>query len=283
MPENLPESEFDYVIVGAGSAGAVLANRLSADPRHSVCLIEAGPVDHSPIFKVPLGLMFLAKHRKYNWMYTSTPQASLNDRSVSVPRGKVLGGSSSINGMVYIRGHRADYDAWAAAGCKGWDYDSVLPYFLKSESNDGADSPYHGSEGELSVTSLRCPNPLSHVFVDAAGELQIRHCEDFNLPEPEGVGVFQVTQNNGQRHSTAAAFLAPVKHRPNLHIETNTEVQNIVFDGSRASGVQVKQTGSSPKIIHANAELILSAGAIGSPDILLRSGCLLYTSPSPRD
>ena len=222
---------FDYIVVGAGSAGAVMANRLSKDPAVSVCLIEAGPEDKTPLISTPLGLMFLAKNPRYNWMYQSVPQAGTDSRQIPVPRGKVLGGSSAINGMVYIRGHRADYDAWADAGCSGWNYESVLPYFKKSESNNNADldERWHGSNGELSVSNQREPNTMDQVFIEAANQLQIRSCDDFNSPEPEGVGIYQVTQKDGRRHSTAAAFITPVKDRNNLRIKTDAEVTCIEF------------------------------------------------------
>ncbi len=264
---------FDYLIVGAGSSGAVLANRLSVDPKVSVCLIEAGPRDTSPFIKVPLGVMWLSKDPKNNWLYTSAPQKGLGGRQVSVPRGKVLGGSSAINGMIYIRGHKADYDAWAAQGCEGWDYASLLPYFRKSEANQNAslDPAFHGSDGPLSVSDLRDANPVDHDFIAAAGELQLRSCPDFNAPEPEGMGVYQVTQKDGQRHSTARAFLTPVKQRPNLTILTGAEVLCLDLSEGRAVGLTLRQNGQT-RSLRARAEVILSAGAIGSPDILLRSG-----------
>jgi choline dehydrogenase-like flavoprotein len=267
-------AKFDYIIVGAGSAGAVLANRLSADPKISVCLIEAGPADKSPLIKIPLGLMFLAKDRRHNWMFDSTPQEGLGGRSISIPRGKVLGGSSAINGMVYIRGHRADYDDWAAEGCSGWDYDSVLPYFRKSEANanETMDTAIHGRDGELAVNDLRDPNQIDHAFIEAAGRLQMRPCSDFNSPEPEGVGIYQVTQKDGQRHSSAAAFLTPIGERKNLHVETGTEVSKILFSKGKAEAVTLESKSRPPITLKARQEIILSAGAIGSPDLLLRSG-----------
>lgn len=267
------EHDFDYVIVGAGSSGAVLANRLSADTDVRVCLIEAGPEDRSPFISVPLGVVWLSKDRRHNWLFSSTPQEGLGGRQVSVPRGKVLGGSSAINGMIYIRGHRADYDDWAEMGCDGWDYDSVLPYFKRSESNADAtlDDAFHGRSGPLSVAPLQGPNRMDSVFAEAASHLQIRPCADFNAPEPEGVGVYQVTQKGGKRHSTSAAFLTPVRQRANLTVLTGAEVMRVVFDGTRATGVELRRAGRT-EIVSAAGEIILSAGAIGSPDLLLRSG-----------
>ena len=265
---------FDYIVVGAGSAGAVMANRLSKDPAVSVCLIEAGPQDKTPLITTPLGLMFLAKNPRYNWLYKSVPQVGTDSRQIPIPRGKVLGGSSAINGMVYIRGHRADYDAWATAGCSGWDYDSVLPYFKKSETNNNTDldERWHGSNGELSVSNQREPNKMDQVFIAAANQLQIRTCDDFNSPEPEGVGIYQVTQKEGRRHSTAAAFLTPIKDRKNLTIKTDVEVTRIEFRHLQAVAVQVRRADSSLGTISCRREIILCAGAIGSPDLLLRSG-----------
>lgn len=268
------EGSFDYVIVGAGSSGAVLANRLSADPRVTVCLIEAGPADRSPFITVPLGVMKLTKDARHNWLFTTAPQAALDGREISVPRGKVLGGSSAINGMIYIRGHRADYDAWAAAGCTGWGYDEVLPYFKRSEDNrrEGIDGHHHATGGELAVSDLRDANPIDRDFIEAAGQLQFRRCPDFNVAEPEGMGIYQVTQRDGKRHSTGRAFLTPaVKARANLNILTGAEVQALVLEGTRATGVTLRR-GGRDETVRARGEVILSAGAIGSPDILLRSG-----------
>jgi choline dehydrogenase len=266
-------STFDYVIVGAGSAGAVLAHRLSADAALSVCLIEAGPADTSPLINVPLGVMWLSKDPKHNWLFKSAPQEGLGGREVSVPRGKVLGGSSAINGMIYIRGHRADYDDWATNGCTGWGYDDILPYFRKSEanSNPDMDPAVHGQDGLLSVSDLRDPSPVDRDFIAAAGRLQLRPCADFNAAEPEGMGIYQVTQKNGKRHSTARAFLTPIKGRKNLTVLTGAEVQRIEVAEGRARGVVLRRGGAEVRVL-ARGEVILAAGAIGSPDILLRSG-----------
>ena len=269
----MPET-YDYIVVGAGSAGSVIANRLSANPEVSVCLIEAGPTDNTPLISTPLGLMLLAKNPRYNWLYQSTAQAGTAQRQIPIPRGKVLGGSSAINGMVYIRGHRADYDAWADAGCNGWSYESVLPYFKKSESNNDStlNADWHGNNGELSVSHLRDPNPLDQVFIQAAGQLQISTCDDFNSPEPEGVGIYQVTQQAGRRHSTSAAFLEPVKKRNNLTIKTDVEATGVEFEQQQAIAVKVKKPDLSTHKILCRSEIVLCAGAIGSPDLLLRSG-----------
>ena len=260
---------FDYVIVGAGSAGAVLANRLSADPAITVCLIEAGGQGRSPLITTPLGVMALPRLPAFNWGYTSAPQKALNGREVGIPRGKSLGGSSAINGMVYIRGHRDDYDDWANAGCTGWGYDDVLAYFKKSEANGDPrlDDALHGRDGPLSVVQQRSPNAMDSAFIEAANQLQIRNCPDFNTPEPEGVGIYQVTQKDGRRHSTGAAFLQDIRQRPNLLIQTHATVEHV------ANGtVTLRRSDGSTDIIEARGEVILSAGAIGSPDLLLRSG-----------
>lgn len=273
MQPNSEHLSFDYIVVGAGSSGAVLASRLSEDTDVTVCLIEAGPEDRSPLISVPLGLIWLSKDRRHNWLFNSTPQPGLDGRTVSVPRGKVLGGSSAINGMIYIRGHRADYDGWAEMGCEGWDYDSVLPYFTRSEANTdpNLDDAYHGRNGPLSVMQLGQPNPMNDVFAQAAGNLQFRLCPDFGVPEPEGVGTYQVTQQNGRRHSSSAAFLGPARRRANLNIVTSAEVLSVEFEGTNATGVTLRR-GNKTETITARREVILSAGAIGSPDLLLRSG-----------
>ncbi|WP_218036681.1 GMC family oxidoreductase N-terminal domain-containing protein [Sphingobium sp. EM0848] len=264
--------EFDYIVVGAGSAGCVLANRLSADRANRVCLIEAGPRDSSPLIHVPIGIVALLRHKRLNWRFSTLPQPLAGGRRVYVPRGKVLGGTSAINGMVYLRGDPRDYDDWADAGNAGWAFRDVLPYFLRSENNEvWTDSPFHGTGGLLPVSDLRSHNPASASFIEAARQHQIPLCPDFNAPLPDGVGLRQFTQRNGKRMSTATAFLKPALNRPNLTVLTDCLADKIVFDGKIATGVRVLRDGTSVDL-SAKREVILAGGAIGSPEILLRSG-----------
>ena len=264
---------FDFVIAGGGSAGCVLANRLSEDPSNKVCLLEAGGEDKSPLIKVPLGIMFLIDSKVYNWRYRTSEQANASNRQIRIPRGRTLGGSSSINGMVYSRGHPLDYDEWVdVAGCKGWSYREVLSYFKKSEHNEnfGGD-PYHGKDGPLNVSNLKKPNTLVNVLFEATDSLQIPRREDFNADEQEGVGFRQVTVKNGTRHSAATAFLDPVKHRPNLTIITEATVDKVVMQDKRVTGIEIIQAGER-KTINANREVVIACGTIVSPAILMRSG-----------
>lgn len=267
------EQVFDYIVVGAGSAGCVLANRLSADSRNRVCLVEAGGKDSHPFIKMPLGLVWMNKSKRHSWNYQTTSQNGLKGKSISVPRGKVLGGSSAVNGMIYIRGHKDDYDAWAAEGCDGWDYASVLPYFKRSENNQrtGIDRDHHGLSGPLYVSDQRSPNASDQDFFDAAQSLQYRSCDDFNTGTAEGVGLYQVTQKNGERCSSARAYLAPILDRPNLTIITQADVRRIAISDGRASSLICTSPDGQVEL-KAKREIILSAGAFGSPHILMRSG-----------
>lgn len=262
---------FDYVIVGAGSAGCVLANRLSADPSRSVCLIEAGPPDRSPLIHIPAGILGLLPNRHVNWAYKTEPQAGLNGRQGYQPRGRTLGGSSSINAMVYMRGHRGDYDDWAALGNPGWSYDEVLPLFRRSEDQQRGASHYHGAGGELAVSDLASPVAASHAFVESAIQCGLAVNDDFNGANQAGAGLYQVTQRRGRRCSAAVAFLHPVMARPNLAVMTEHRATRLVFEGRRAVGVQVEGR-RGPLRIDARREVVLSAGVFGSPQLLMLSG-----------
>jgi choline dehydrogenase-like flavoprotein len=266
------KTNYDYVIVGAGSSGCVLANRLSADPSVSVCLIEAGGNDNSPRIQTPAGTITLYKSKKYSWNFFSVPQKNLGGRSLHTPRGKALGGSSSMNSMIYIRGHASDYDRWAQAGCPGWDWNSVLPYFKKSENNQlGQDPRLHGTGGELNVEAARDPNPVSRLFVRAAQSVGIRRNDDFNGEQLEGCGIYDLTQKNARRLSSYRAFVAPVISRPNLTVITDCSVHSVVLENRVAKGVNVETAGAR-HILHASREVILCAGSLGSPQLLLASG-----------
>ncbi len=266
------EPLFDFVIIGGGSAGCVLANRLSANPAVSVCLLEAGVRDSSPLIQVPLAMPALFKHPVMSWHMNSVSQSGAGNRSIYVPRGKVLGGSSALNGMVYQRGHPTDYDDWAKAGNAGWSFREVLPYFLKSENNQiWRDSPFHGVAGPLTVTDLKTRSRATDRFIAAGESLGYQRCEDFNAENPQGFGYRQVTQRNGLRVSVAKAYLSPVKHRPNLRIVTDALVDRVTFDGRRATGVRFME-GGTWQTLGARREVLLSAGVFGSPQILQRSG-----------
>jgi choline dehydrogenase-like flavoprotein len=262
---------FDYVIVGGGSAGCVLANRLSADPALTVCLLEAGPADNSPLIHIPAGVLGIVPTRHVNWAYETVPQPGLNGRRGYQPRGRTLGGSSSINAMIYVRGHRADYDDWAALGNDGWGYADVLPYFIRSEDQARGADEFHGVGGELTVSDLLEPVPASRAFVDSARRQGIPENRDFNGASQEGAGLYQVTQRMGRRCSSAVAFLRPASGRPNLAVVTHSRAEAVVVSGGRAAGVQARLRGRS-ETIEATREVVLCAGSYGSPQLLLLSG-----------
>ncbi|MEL6252152.1 MAG: choline dehydrogenase [Bacteroidota bacterium] len=264
------ENTFDYVIIGAGSAGSVLANRLSANSANRVLLLEAGGKDSNPNIKIPAGFPKLFKSKE-DWTYHTSPQKQLGDRELFLPRGKVLGGSSSINAMIYIRGNKADYDEWAAMGNKGWSYEEILPYFKKSQHNEHIQSEYHGQGGPLNVQNRNYTNELSKVFVKAGQELGYDHNPDFNGEKQEGFGFYQVTHKKGSRWSGAHAFLNPAKNRSNLTVETHAHVHKIIIENGEATGVKFSQKGNVREV-KANKEIILSAGAYNSPQILNLSG-----------
>ena len=264
-------AEFDYVIVGAGSAGCVLANRLSANGKHSVLLLEAGPKDTNIWIHVPIGYGKLFKEKSVNWMYQTEPEPGLGGRQVFQPRGKVLGGSSSINGLLYVRGQHEDYDRWRQRGNVGWGYDDVLPYFKTAENQQRGADDYHGSGGPLSVSDWRHDDPLSEAFVKAAVETGIPFNPDFNGATQEGAGFFQTTTRRGRRASSAFSYLKPAKNRGNLNIETSALAQRIVFEGKRARAVEYKQNGSL-RTARARKEVLVSSGAYNSPQLLQLSG-----------
>ena len=263
--------EFDYIIVGAGSAGCVLANRLSADGKHSVLLLEAGPKDSNIWIHVPLGYGKLFKEKTVNWMYQTEPEPGLGGRQVFQPRGKVLGGSSSINGLLYVRGQHEDYDRWRQRGNTGWGFDDVLPYFKKAENQARGADPYHGTGGPLSVSDWRHADPLSEAFVKAAVETGIPFNADFNGAAQEGAGFFQTTTRRGRRASSAFSYLRPARNRSNLRIETAALAQRVVFDGRRAVAVEYLQNGRV-HVARARKEILLSGGSYNSPQLLQLSG-----------
>jgi choline dehydrogenase-like flavoprotein len=263
--------DYDYLVIGGGSAGCVLAARLSEDPSCRVGLIEAGPADKSVLIQCPAGLALLAKNGQANWAFATEPQPGLNGRRGYQPRGKVLGGSSSVNAMVYIRGQQQDYDHWAAAGNPGWGWSDVMPYFLRAEHNERGAGEWHATGGPLNVMDLRSPNRHTPAFVEAAQQAGYPLNPDFNGATQEGVGAYQVTHKNGERCSAAKAYLVPAMARPNLEVLTGSQVLRLVLDGPRAVGVEVLR-GGQRVTLRARREVLLSAGALQSPQLLMLSG-----------
>jgi choline dehydrogenase-like flavoprotein len=262
---------FDYVIAGGGAAGCVLAGRLTEDPSVSVCLLEAGNAGDSWVVNTPAAIVLMVPHTLNNWAFETVPQAGLGGRRGYQPRGRALGGSSAINAMVYIRGHRSDYDRWAALGNPGWSYAEVLPYFKRAENNEELGGEYHGRGGPLNVAALRTGNPFQEIFLQAAEQAGHRRNPDFNGAEQEGVGVYQVTQKGGERWSAARAYVQPHLGRPNLKVVTGARVRRIVLENRRATGVEFV-SNNSIQIVKATSEVVVSAGALQSPQLLMLSG-----------
>jgi len=263
--------DYDYIIVGAGSAGCVLANRLTADGRHTALLLEAGPPDNYPWIHVPIGYAKTMFHTRYNWCFYTEPDPGMNGRKIYWPRGKTLGGSSAINGLIYVRGQREDYDRWAAEGNVGWSYDEVLPYFKRLEHAVGGDPAYHGRDGPLWCSPIGRRHELIDAVVAGAGELGIVRNDDFNGAAQEGAGYYHLSTRRGWRCSTAVAYLKPARQRQNLRVETDAQATGIVFDGRRASGVGYRHRGA-PRMARARREVLLCAGALQTPQLLQLSG-----------
>ncbi len=262
---------FDYVIVGAGSSGCVLANRLSADPGKRVLLLEAGGSDNYHWIHIPVGYLYCMGNPRTDWGYSTVKEPGLNGRSLAYPRGKVMGGCSSINGMIYMRGQAADYDHWRQLGNSGWGWDDVLPLFRKSENHHASGAPFHGQDGELRVERQRLSWPILDAVREAAEELGVPQVDDFNDGDNFGSSYFEVNQKAGLRFNAVRAFIRPVRHRRNLTVMSHAQAERIVFDGLRAKGVDLR-LGGKPARVNASGEVILSAGAIGTPQLLQLSG-----------
>jgi choline dehydrogenase-like flavoprotein len=262
---------FDYVIVGGGSAGCVVASRLSENPKVSVCLLEAGNAGNNWIVNTPLATALMLPTKINNWAFETVPQPGLNGRRGYQPRGRALGGSSAINAMVYIRGHPSDYDRWAALGNPGWAYDDVLPYFKRAECNENFRDDYHGSDGPLNVAQLRSRNPFIDYFIEAAEQMQLPSTDDFNGTRQEGIGTYQVTQKNGERCSAARAYIHPNLSRSNLHVVTGASTRRILFEDGRATGAEY-QRGDKLERVGARREIIVSCGTLQTPQLMMLSG-----------
>jgi choline dehydrogenase-like flavoprotein len=271
MAQDRNSPHFDYIIVGAGSAGCVLAHRLTASGKHRVLLLEAGGRDNHMWIHIPLGFGKLFNNDKVNWLYKSEPEPELNNRQIIQPRGKVLGGSSSINGLIYIRGQHEDYDHWRQLGNTGWAFADVLPYFRRAENQERGADDLHGVGGPLAVSNVCEPHPLCEAFLDAAEQTGIPRTDDFNGPTQEGAGYFQLTAKNGRRWSTAVGYLKQARARPNLTLEINALATRILFSGRRAVGIEYRQ-GDTTRTAYADGELILAGGAFNSPQLLQLSG-----------
>jgi choline dehydrogenase len=271
MATTTEADSFDYIVVGAGSAGCVLANRLTASGRDRVLLLEAGGHDRHLWIHIPLGYGKLFADARVNWLYKTEPEPELNNRQVIQPRGKVLGGSSSINGLLYLRGQPEDYDHWRQLGNAGWSFDDVLPYFRRSEDQERGADALHGVGGPLSVSNVCEPHPLCDAFIESAQQAGFPRNDDFNGPTQEGAGYFQLTAKNGRRWSTVMGYLRQARGRKNLRIETNALASRILFSGKRAVGVEYRQ-GETTRVAHATCEVILAGGAFNSPQLLQLSG-----------